>query len=182
VILSNLLQRKRSLSRRIVVPSSMSATELADFFLQLASGGAPEGDILGELDRKDWRSFEMWVADRFQSAGWQVFETPRTGDGGADLIARHPAGGRPAIIQAKHRGMGNGTVDDSAVREVLAAPGRYRRSHSWLSDPLLLVVSNGRMELRAETLATQHRVRTIDRLQIAALDAAARDLIVTAGR
>jgi HJR/Mrr/RecB family endonuclease len=120
----------------------------------------------------------MWVANCFQAAGWQVNDTPRTGDGGADVIARHPAGGRPIIVQAKHRMLGLGSVDESAVIEVAGAPKRYQASRPWLADPILFAVSNGTFELQAHTVATQRGVRIIGRSEIAGLDSVARELFV----
>jgi HJR/Mrr/RecB family endonuclease len=176
LILHELLQHKRSLSRRVVVPSSMSERELAEFFSRLVAGSASTHDVLVDLDRKDWRSFEMWVANCFQAAGWQVNDTPRTGDGGADVIARHPAGGRPIIVQAKHRMLGIGSVDESAVIEVAGAPKRYQSSRPWLADPILLAVSNGTFELQAHTVAIQKGVRIVGRAEITGLDGVAREL------
>ena len=80
LILHELLQHKRSLSRRVVVPSSMSERELAEFFSRLATGYAPSHDTLVDLaDHKDWRNFEMWVASQFQAAGWQAERHARNG-------------------------------------------------------------------------------------------------------
>lgn len=176
LILAAMLQRKRSLSRKVVVPSSMSSSELAELFARLAAGGKTEGfDTLLDLDRKDWLSFEMWVAEQFRTVGWQVNDTPRSNDGGGDVIARHPAGGRPIIVQVKHRALGRGTVNHDAVEQVLNARGRYQRSHPWLTDPILFAVSNGKFELRACTLAEQRQVRIVGRDEILALKAFARE-------
>jgi HJR/Mrr/RecB family endonuclease len=182
VILDELLRRKRSVSRRVVVPSSMSERELAEFFSRLATGHAPTNGALADLDLKDWRNFEVWVANQFKAAGWQVNDTPGTGDGGADVIGRHPAGGRPVVIQAKHKVLGHGSVDESAVIQVAGAPQRYQTSHRWLADPILLAVSNGMFELRAHTMATQMGVQIIGRAEIAGLDAVARELFKSARR
>jgi len=177
VILHKLLTRKRTLSQQIVVPSLISQRELTDLVAQVAAAGAsPDMEMLQALDTKDWRAFEIWVLGRFQAAGWQVSETPLTRDGGADVIARHPGGGRPVIIQVKHRTMGMGVVGESAINEVAEAPQRYQRSHPWLVDPLLLAVSNGTFDLSARTLATQRGVRIVDRAAIIGLEGIARQL------
>jgi hypothetical protein len=185
LVLDGLLTHKRSLSRQIVVPSCMSQRELAELLAQVASSGlAQDKELLRALDAKDWRSFELWVAGRFQAAGWQVSDTPLSGDGCADVIARHPRGGRHAIIQIKHRSSEIGTVDEGAVKEVLRAPDNYRRSHPWLvqpEQPVLLAISNGAFELAARTLAAQRGVRIVDRAEIVGLEGIARELIA-AGR
>jgi hypothetical protein len=177
LILDGLLNFKRDQSRRIIVPSCMNENELAEFFARLTRGGnGGVRDILDDLDHKDWRSFENWVATRFQAAGWQVNHTPTSGDGGADVICRHPRGGRPVVIQVKHRQMGVGSVDEGAVQQVASAPSRYRRI-AWLNEPTLLAVSNGKFELRARTLAVQSQVRVIDRSEVTNLEAIARTLL-----
>jgi hypothetical protein len=180
LVLHGLLTRKRTLSRQIVVPSSISQRELTDLVTQIAAaGGSLDRELLDALDTRDWRGFEIWVLGRFQAAGWHVSETPRSGDGGVDVIARHPAGGRPVVIQVKHRAMGSGTVDESAISEVADAPLRYQRSHSWLTNPILFAVSNGIFDLAARTLAMQRGVRIVDRTGITGLDGIARELFRT---
>jgi HJR/Mrr/RecB family endonuclease len=180
LVLHGLLARKRTLSRQIVVPSSVSQRELTDLVAQIAAtGGALDKELLEALDTRDWRGFEIWVLGRFQAAGWHVSETPRSGDGGVDLIARHPAGGRSVVIQMKHRAMGSGTVGESAVREVADAPQRYQRSHPWLANSILLAVTNGIFDLAARTLAAQRGVRLADRIAIIGLEGVARELFGT---
>ena len=175
-VLDGLLSFKRSQSRRVIVPSAMSEAELAGFYARLATGKGGAGLGLDDLDRKDWRGFELWVARQFQAAGWQVNGTPASGDGGADLICRHPGGGRSVIVQVKHRQMGHGTVADDAVAEVRNAVVRYRH-YPWLGDPILIVATNGTFEVRARTAAAQSRVRLVNRTEIVALDGVARSLL-----
>jgi hypothetical protein len=145
--------------------------------MQVVAGSRSlDRELLDALDTKDWRAFEIWVLGRFQAAGWQVSETPLTGDGGADVIARHPVGGRPVVIQVKHRTMGTGAVGERAISEVADAPKRYQHSHPWLEAPLLLAVTNGTFDLAARTLATQRGIRIVDRTGITGLEGVAREL------
>ena len=176
-VLDGLLTRKREQSRRVIVPSAMSERDFAEFYSRMTAGGVGVGhQTLDDIDRKDWRSFENWVAGRFQSAVWQVNDTPASGDGGADVICRHPKGKRPVLIQVKHRQMGQGTVPEAAVQEVRAAPARYRQ-HAWIKNPILLVATNGTFDLPARTAAAQGQVRLIERSEIVALDAVAHELL-----
>jgi hypothetical protein len=176
-VLDGLLSLKRAQSRRVIVPSAMSEAEFAEFYARMAAGRSGAARLgLDDLDLKDWRSFELWVAGCFQAAGWQVNETPASGDGGADMVCRHPGGKRPVIVQVKHRQMGQGTVPEAAVQEVVRAVGRY--SHlPWARDPVLLVATNGIFELRARTAAAQKGIQLIDRSEIVALDGLARGLL-----
>lgn len=103
-------------------------------------------------------------------------ETPRSGDGGVDVVCRHPANGRSVLVQVKHKEMGLGQVADDAVAQIRAAPARYRR-HPWLQNPILLVVTNGRFDLRARTAAEQNKVKLVGREDILSLGAIARELM-----
>jgi len=78
---------------------------------QLIEGVAvPWFEILRELDRNpkflfqiDWRQFEEFLAGAYERAGWpEVILTPRSGDGGRDIIATKPGIGSIRIFdQAK---------------------------------------------------------------------------------
>lgn len=177
VLLDQLLTYKREQSRRVIVPSALTDRDFAELYVRMTSArGATPSQDLNELDRLDWRSFEIWVARRFQEAGWQVHETPRSGDGGVDVVCRHPTCQRSVLVQVKHKAMGMGQVTDEAVSQITAAPKRYR-AHAWLKDPALMVATNGRFDLRAGTMATQKRVRLVDRSDILALNSIAKSFL-----
>lgn len=177
VVLDGMLRLKREQSRRVIVPSAMTEQELADFFSRLTGAIRSTGHLsVDELDRKDWRSFEVWVSGCFQAAGWQVNDTPVSGDAGADVICRHPKGGRPIVIQVKHRERGEGMVSDDAVEQVLASPPRYR-NYPWLREPLLLVITNGSYDLRAQTLAAQREVQLVGRTDVTSLRSTAKKML-----
>lgn len=152
---------------------------MAESYARMTAGRGGPRQGLDDLDREDWQSFELWVAGQFQEAGWQVNGTPGSGDGGADVVCRHPRGKRPVLIQVKHRQMGQGTVAEGAVQEIRNASARYRQ-HVWLREPMLLVATNGTFELRARTAAEQGGVRIVDRSDIVALGAIARSLLKAA--
>jgi HJR/Mrr/RecB family endonuclease len=177
VLLDELLTFKRAQSQRVIVPSALTEQELAEFYGRMATGtGHSRRSGLGDLDRQDWRSFEMWVARQFQEVGWHVSETPWSGDAGVDVVCRHPADRRCVLVQVKHKAMGQGQVSDDAVAEIEQAPARYR-GHSWLKEPALIVVTNGRFDLKARTAARQGGVRLVERDDIITLDALARELL-----
>ncbi len=83
---------------------------------------------------------------------------------------------RRILVQVKHKEMGLGQVADDAVAQIRAAPGRYKE-HPWLRDPLLLVATNGRFDLRARTAAEQSNVKLIGREDITALGSIAQELL-----
>ncbi len=119
VLLNSMLGSKRSLSREIVVPTTMTDTDFRELFDAVVSGDGSIG--IDGIDRMGWREFEDWAASQFSRAGFQPHRTPRSHDGGADLIVRPPSGkiARPIICQCKHRSLGEGMVDEKAIQDVL---------------------------------------------------------------
>lgn len=167
-ILHTLLEEKRALSREIVVPTQFNEQDFRRFYEQ-ATGQEGQSAELERVDHMDWRSFERWTAAEIRKNGFDVNETPRTGDGGADLVAvRQQKGKQHAlIVQCKHRALGeNRSVDDAAVGEVVHASGRYPQYRS----AALIALTNGTFTLAAETLAREKRVELIDRTRLHAID------------
>lgn len=56
----------------------------------------------------------------------------------------------------------NVPLDDEAVSAVSGAVARYAR-YAWLSNPILIVATNGRSALCARTAAEQAGVQIVDR-------------------
>jgi restriction system protein len=89
------------------IPESLSSTGAA----------VTNSDVLGALLEMDPIDFEELVARLFQSLGFQVATTARTGDGGIDVEAVNPdpiTGGR-VVVQVKRY---KSTVNPSAVRDL----------------------------------------------------------------
>ena len=97
VILHELLERKRQLSRGTLFPTERAEVTPADILSEIESERpTAERDIpltIEHIDRLEPRFFEVFVAALFQKQGYRVELTPSTGDKGADVIA-HPASGR----------------------------------------------------------------------------------------
>ena len=73
-----------------------------------------------DVDNMSGVEFESWIRRLFDSKGFEVHGTPRSGDQGADLIARRR---KDNVIQAKrHRS----AVGNRAVQEVIGAVAHYR--------------------------------------------------------
>lgn len=90
--------------------------------------------------------FETCCADYLKLHGWRARLTPKTGDQGADVIARRD--GRIVVIQCKlySKAVGNG-----AVQEVSAARGFYHARSA-------VVVSNQSYTASAKALARENGV------------------------
>ncbi len=105
VVLHGLMEEKRALSRDIVIPVQFDEGD----FQRLLEGavGVPESvdpELLARIDNMDWITFEHWVADKLNQAGYEVRMTPNGADGGADVIATpQGATGPVLIVQCKHR-------------------------------------------------------------------------------
>ena len=97
-------------------------------------------------------------ADR--EAGLSVNRTPRTGDGGADIVVRlSPNSLKGGFVQVKHRSHGKvGFVSEKEVLDVLRARERYPS----ICDPAFFLVTNGSVDRKTEGVAKGKNVKVID--------------------
>jgi len=94
--------------------------------------------------------FETHIAKLLRSRGYDVVGTPRTGDQGADLIAKKD--GKTIVIQAKRY---EAPVGNKAVQEVISAVSFYGGNEGW-------VVSNSTFTASAKALAQKANIRLVD--------------------
>jgi hypothetical protein len=176
-VLNEMLKLKRGLSRNIVVPTAFTEGDFRKMSSSILRGPAPDG-VLDRIDVMGWREFEDWTAEQFSRAGYQAHVTPRTGDGGADIILRPPSGKsvRPVICQCKHRALG-GQTDETAVRDLVRARSGYGASYPWLQDPILCAVTNGEASLPVRRLSAENAVLVVDRARISDLFAIAKEML-----
>jgi HJR/Mrr/RecB family endonuclease len=101
------------------------------------------------------------------------------GDGGADVVLRPPSSqpDRGIICQCKHRGLGEGMVDEAAVEEVIRARSVYVPRYAWLGNPVLVAVTNGKFTSAARTLGKSRDVVLVDRSDIDRLPALGIELL-----
>ncbi len=177
MVLNSMLEEKRGLSREIVVTTAMTESDFRRMFTTTMEGIPAPDAVLDQVDLMGWQGFEAWTAEQFSSAGFQSHLTPRSGDGGADIILRPLPGGvaRAVICQCKHRALG-GRTDEQAVRDVLRARDAYKGRQAWLNDPTLVVITNGNLSLAAHALASERDVIVVDRSRLAGLASLAKDL------
>jgi hypothetical protein len=176
VVLNEMLTDKRKLSRDIVVSTQMTEQDFQRMFSAVTDED-DQADALRRIDRMGWKEFQDWTAEQFIKAGFQEHSTPDSRDGGGDKIFRPPIGSKakPIICQCKHRGE-DGWADEDAVTDAI----RARKSYGyldWLSDPLLMVVTNRGPTLQARSLAAEHSVRIVHRQEIAGLGSVAASLL-----
>lgn len=95
--------------------------------------------------------FENHLAQLLKESGFtNVSGTPKTGDQGADLIAKK--GGKTIIIQAKRY---EGNVGNKAVQEVIGAIRFYDGDEGW-------VITNSAFTKSARELAHKNKIKLID--------------------
>ena len=156
-VLNGLMQRKRSLARSILMPTSPTEDDSA----------AIVGGMIGvsfnpkKIDQLNWEEFENWVIDQAHKSGdWTTDRTPQSGDGGVDVILKHISRTRTQVlVQAKHTTKPKKRIGTKAVSDLLRAQHRYH-----IDRPLLVAITNA-LEFtdRARNLASRHDVLLVDR-------------------
>ncbi len=146
-----LLERKRTLSRDMLIPPVDQARDTDELYSATVEqrSDAEEVDGCGEktsgsaviltlddIDTMEPLQFENWCLGKLKSAGFAVSKTPKSWDCGADGLAEHRQTGECIIIQCKHT-QTNVPCSDHAVHELLAARKAYDRP-----DAILCAVTN----------------------------------------
>ncbi|ANI83321.1 restriction endonuclease [Kosakonia oryzae] len=103
------------------------------------------------VDAMDGFQFENFLVEVFQTMGYDVKETKRSQDQGADLFVTRF--GKKMVIQAKNY---SGAVGNSAVQQVISAKTFYGCDEA-------IVVTNSYFTRSAKELAESALVRLIDR-------------------
>lgn len=115
-------------------------------------------------------TFERWVLGRLRAMGLEAHPTPRTGDGGADGVARDPASGRSYLLQCKHRQ--RGSAGPEAIEDLLRAREAYG-----LPQAFLLGVSNQDFTTSARAAAQEAGVTFLGREEMSRLARGERTLL-----
>nr|WP_240160810.1 restriction endonuclease [Burkholderia sp. Ax-1719] len=102
----------------------------------------------------DGYAFEKFLAQLFQTAGFEVEETKLSGDQGADLFVTRL--GKKIVIQAKNY---SGNVGNAAVQEAIAAKSFYGCDEA-------MVVTNSHFTRSAIELANTAGVRLVSRREL----------------
>lgn len=106
------------------------------------------------VDAMDGFKFEAFLVEIFQTIGYDVKETKKTGDQGADLFVSRF--GKNIVIQAKNY---SGSVGNSAVQQAISAKTFYGCDEA-------MVVTNSYFTRSAKELAESALVRLIDRNEL----------------
>ncbi len=106
------------------------------------------------VDAMDGFEFEAFLVEIFQTIGYDVKETKKTQDQGADLFVTRF--GKNMVIQAKNY---SGSVGNSAVQQAISAKAFYGCDEA-------MVVTNSYFTRSAKELADSAMVRLIDRQEL----------------
>lgn len=106
------------------------------------------------VDAMDGFQFEAFLVEIFQTIGYDVKETKKTGDQGADLFVSRF--GKNIVIQAKNY---SGVVGNSAVQQAISAKTFYGCDEA-------MVVTNSYFSKSAKELALSAGVRLVDRAEL----------------
>lgn len=106
------------------------------------------------VDAMDGFQFEDFLVKIFQTIGYDVKETKRTQDQGADLFVTRF--GKSIVIQAKNY---SGSVGNSAVQQAISAKTFYACDEA-------MVVTNSYFTKSAKELAESAMVRLVDRSEL----------------
>ena len=104
-----------------------------------------------KVDIMDGITFEQFLKRVFIYLGYQVSETARTGDYGADLVLKRD--GETTVVQAKRY---NANVGAKVVQEVFSARHHYKADK-------MMIVSNSHFTRQAEMMAEEQDIQLIDR-------------------
>lgn len=168
--LNALLERKRALSRDLLVPPILPGVDEAALFRETvgSTSGAPgqgaisEDALLDELDRMTPVQFENWALRRLQERGFRPQRTPTSNDGGADGIAVNSLTGQLVILQCKHR-QGR-YCDASSVDDLLRARNAYDAPFA----QLVAMTTAKSFTAEARERASRHGIILIARDRLAA--------------
>lgn len=156
-ILNDIMIRKRKLFRDVLMPSEdMEADQGA-----MIAGMTSETFDLREIDRLDWKAFELWSGRRASEIGvWKTSTTPRMGDGGLDTHLEHRERGDIVLVQCKYTDDHDKHMGAAPVHEVLHSATRYDVSKG--HQCVVLTNAQG-FDENARRLAAERNVILVDR-------------------
>ncbi len=162
--LDALIDRRKALAMDFLAPLPTEADLEKELFEDVAGarpGVTRQASRVGEDDLRKltWDRFEALVALLEERSGARVLLTPKSGDGGIDVVAVR--NGQLRLIQCKHT-QWSASVDENVILEMLSAFDAYRSisaatARGGICRPVL--VTNG---LPTKTARGQAKERDVD--------------------
>jgi len=158
-LLHALLERKRLLSNRMLVPPVDADADRKWFAHKLGRSTATSrpGEV-AEVDLMEPNAFEQWVLRRCVALGWEAYRTPRSHDGGADGLLSHRTSGARAIVQCKHKQDVENACGPEAIENLLRARSNYAGV-----TRLFALTNAKRFSRAAEERAQYHGIQLVAR-------------------
>jgi hypothetical protein len=157
--LNALLERKRKLSRDMLIPVEDPA-DTENLFKEVVGLTADVGVItIEELDRMGDKEFERWALHRANQCGYLTEATNVSWDKGAYGIIKHRETGERFILQCKHSGR-DIIQDDRVIEDLLRAREAYD------PDACLVALTNSSFSKPLVNRMKQLRIRIYDRNSI----------------
>jgi len=110
-----------------------------------------------KVDIMDGIAFEQFLKRLFIYLGYQVADTARTGDFGADLVLKKD--GLTTVVQAKRY---NNNVGAKALQEIFSARHHYHADK-------MMVITNAHFTKQADVMADEQDIKLIDREELIAI-------------
>lgn len=126
--LNALLEKKRYLSREILLPPQSTAEDINTIYAETVMGD----DVLsfeqelGNIDRMGGKEFEKWIAARLKNNQFSANLTPDSFDGKMDVLA-YRKDGLCLIIQCKQTANYNKPCQEDIVGELLSARHLHKK-------------------------------------------------------
>lgn len=144
----------------------LSPSDFADI-VQIDSRVFDERITLDEVMKLDPLEFEALIAVLWQKKGFRfVALTPRTGDGGIDVIAKTVSVGE--LIQCKSSRTEGTNLGWEAIKDVVTGEAKYKFEHPGVAFTKV-AVTNQFFNDNARFYADLHKVRLVDQTALAIL-------------
>jgi SNF2 family DNA or RNA helicase len=164
--LNELLDRKRALSRDMLMPPVMPMADEGELYaatiqsVGAAAAASVDEASIDEIDRMEPSQFENWALRRVTARGYRPNRTPISGDAGADGLLVHAVTKERVLLQCKHRQPG-ASCDDEPIDDLLRARSAYGDV-----DRLVALTNAHHYTAAAAQRAAQHGITLIARSQI----------------
>jgi HJR/Mrr/RecB family endonuclease len=151
--LHNLLENKRRLSRDVLLPAGEMGDEWRGLFTQTVKDSTEDRVSMQEIAVFSPLQFEEYILQRLQKAlnnyGLHVRKTPKSWDGGADMVVENATGNIVALVQCKHsastgtvtsgsgdirRAMANYDVYQGVVGVAITNVQASKADHDWCTE------------------------------------------------
>ncbi len=175
--LHSLLEKKRSLSREMLMPP-IDPQDTANLYGQTVGTDSSSSDLpsdnsvlLDDIDAMEPIQFENWVLEQLKKNGFEISRTPRSYDGGGDGIAKSRRTGSKLIIQCKHT-QSNTLCDEAAVTDLV----RARTAYGGEGRKYLAITNARDFSKRAHKMAAEEKIRLVSRADLGSWPDMASDL------